>query len=240
MLRQVTERGALCTTEPGLGWRDGPEKKQLATPRGRPHQMGRAFMHQDASVPPGRWMSIFFSELVFWRPMTAKLYSDWGAHQPIRELHMTERDLDRLDREILRLIANDASLSLAEIAGRIGLTATPCWKRIRRMEEAGIISGRITRIDPAKVGLPVAVFVEVETADHSAGWLQRFADVVRETPEVVDAWRMSGDVDYLLRVVVPDIAAYDVFYRKLIAAVPLRNVTSRFSMERLKEATLPI
>jgi Lrp/AsnC family transcriptional regulator len=153
---------------------------------------------------------------------------------------MTERDLDRLDREILRLIANDASLSLAEIAGRIGLTATPCWKRIRRMEEAGIISGRITRIDPAKVGLPVAVFVEVETADHSAGWLQRFADVVRETPEVVDAWRMSGDVDYLLRVVVPDIAAYDVFYRKLIAAVPLRNVTSRFSMERLKEATLPI
>jgi Lrp/AsnC family transcriptional regulator len=108
------------------------------------------------------------------------------------------------------------------------------------MEEAGIISGRVARIDPAKVGLPVAAFVAIETADHSAGWLQRFADVVRDTPEVVDAWRMSGDVDYLLHVVVPDIAAYDAFYRKLIAAVPLRNVTSRFSMERLKEAPLPI
>jgi Lrp/AsnC family transcriptional regulator len=153
---------------------------------------------------------------------------------------MAERDLDRLDREILRLIASDASLSLAEIAEKIGLTPTPCWKRIRRMEEAGIINGRIAKIDPIKVGLPVSAFVAVETADHSAGWLQRFADVVRDTPEIVDAWRMSGDVDYLLHVVVPDIAAYDAFYRKLIAAVPLRNVTSRFSMERLKEAPLPI
>jgi Lrp/AsnC family transcriptional regulator len=153
---------------------------------------------------------------------------------------MAERDLDRLDREILRLIAADASLSLAEIAEKIGLTPTPCWKRIRRMEEAGIINGRIARIDPIKVGLPVSAFVAVETADHSAVWLQRFADVVRDTPEIVDAWRMSGDVDYLLHVVVPDIAAYDAFYRKLIAAVPLRNVTSRFSMERLKEAPLPI
>lgn len=153
---------------------------------------------------------------------------------------MADRELDRLDREILRLIATDASLSLADIAAKIGLTSTPCWKRIRRMEEAGIIKGRITKIDPAKVGLPVAAFVAVETADHSADWLQRFAEVVRETPEIVDAWRMSGDVHYLLHVVVPDIAAYDAFYRKLIAAVPLRNVTSRFSMERLKDAPLPI
>jgi Lrp/AsnC family transcriptional regulator len=153
---------------------------------------------------------------------------------------MAEKELDRLDREILRLIAHDASLSLAEIAEKIGLTPTPCWKRIRRMEEAGIIIGRVARIDPIKVGLPVSAFVAVETADHSAVWLQRFADVVRDTPEIVDAWRMSGDVDYLLHVVVPDITAYDTFYRKLIAAVPLRNVTSRFSMERLKEAPLPI
>src|ERR1019366_3504571 len=104
------------------------------------------------------------------------------------------------------------------------------------MEQAGIINGRIAKIDPAKVGLPVAAFVAVETADHSAGWLQRFAEVVRDTPEIVDAWRMSGDVDYLLHVVVPDIAAYDAFYRKLIGAVKLRNVSSRFSMERLKAA----
>jgi Lrp/AsnC family transcriptional regulator len=108
------------------------------------------------------------------------------------------------------------------------------------MEQAGVIRGRVATIDPAKVGLPVSVFVEVETADHSGEWLQRFADVVRSMPEIVDAWRMSGDVDYLMHVVVPDIAAYDDFYRRLIAAVPLRNVTSRFSMERLKAAPLPI
>jgi Lrp/AsnC family transcriptional regulator len=151
-----------------------------------------------------------------------------------------DKDLDRVDREILRLLAADASLSLAEIAGKVGLTPTPCWKRIRRMEQDGIILRRVATIDPAKIGLPVSVFVEVEAADHSADWLQRFAQVVAEMPQIVDAWRMSGDVDYLLHVVVPDIAAYDDFYRRLIAAVPLRNVTSRFSMERLKAAPLPI
>ena len=151
-----------------------------------------------------------------------------------------EKDMDRLDREILRLISRDASLSLAQIAEQVGLTPTPCWKRIRRMEESGIILRRVTLVDPAKVGLPVAVFVEVETADHSAEWLHRFAEVVNTLPEIVDAWRMSGDVDYLLHVVVPDITAYDTFYRKLIGAVPLRNVTSRFSMERLKAAPLPV
>jgi len=152
----------------------------------------------------------------------------------------TDKEMDRLDREILRLLSVDASLSLAQIAERVGLTATPCWKRIRRMEEAGIILRRVAVLDPDKVGLPVSVFVEVETADHSADWLGRFADVVRTMPEIVDAWRMSGDVDYLLHVVVADIAAYDGFYRRLIGAVPLRNVTSRFSMERLKTAPLPV
>jgi len=151
-----------------------------------------------------------------------------------------DKELDRVDREILRLLAADASLSLADIAAKVGLTPTPCWKRIRRMEQDGIILGRVATIDPAKIGLPVSVFVAVETADHSGDWLKRFADVVTGLPEIVDAWRMSGDVDYLLHVVVPDIAAYDDFYRRLIAAVPLRNVTSRFSMERLKAAPLPI
>ena len=151
-----------------------------------------------------------------------------------------DKDMDRLDREILRLIAVDASLSLQEIATKVGLTPTPCWKRIRRMEQEGIIQRRIAVLDPAKIGLPVSVFVGVETADHSAEWLNRFAKIVTEFPEIVDAWRMSGDVDYLLHVVVPDIAAYDSFYRKLIAAIPLRNVSSRFSMERMKDAPLPI
>jgi Lrp/AsnC family transcriptional regulator len=151
-----------------------------------------------------------------------------------------DKDMDRVDREILRLLSNDASLSLADIAGKVGLTPTPCWKRIRRMEEAGIILRRVAVIDPTKIGLPVSVFVEVETADHSGEWLQRFADVVKSMPEIIDAWRMSGDVDYLLHVVVPDIAAYDEFYRKLIGQVKLRNVSSRFSMERLKAAPLPV
>ncbi|MBV8402023.1 MAG: Lrp/AsnC family transcriptional regulator [Acetobacteraceae bacterium] len=151
-----------------------------------------------------------------------------------------EKEIDRLDREILRLLSRDASLSLADIASRVGLTPTPCWKRIRRMELAGIIRGRIAVLDQEKVGLPVSVFVAVETSDHSSEWLKRFADVVEAMPEIVDAWRMSGDVDYLLHVVVSDITAYDGFYRRLIEALPLRNVTSRFAMERIKEAPLPV
>ena len=151
-----------------------------------------------------------------------------------------DKDLDRVDREILRLLSVDASLSLAEIADKVGLTATPCWKRIRRMEQLGIIMRRGALIDPGKVGLGVSVFVAVETADHSAGWLDRFANVVAGMTEIVDAWRMSGDVDYLLHVVVPDIAAYDGFYRRLIESLPLRNVTSRFAMERMKAAPLPL
>ena len=150
------------------------------------------------------------------------------------------KELDRLDRAILRLLADDASLSLAEVAEKVGLTPTPCWKRIRRMEQDGIILRRVAVLDPAKIGVPVTVFVAVETADHSSHWLENFAAVVAGMPQIVDAWRMSGDVDYLLHVVVADIASYDDFYRRLIAAVPLRNVTSRFAMERLKAGPLPV
>jgi len=108
------------------------------------------------------------------------------------------------------------------------------------MEQDGVIQRRVAIIDADKVGLPVAVFVAIETPDHSSEWLGRFAKVIEDFPEIVDAWRMSGDVDYLLHVVVADIASYDQFYRKLIAAVPLRNVSSRFSMERMKAAPLPV
>jgi len=149
-------------------------------------------------------------------------------------------ELDNIDRAILRLLAADASLSLNDIADKVGLTATPCWKRIKHMEEAGIIRARVAVLDADKLGLPVSVFVSVETADHSAEWLVKFAETIATTPEIVGAWRMSGDVDYLLHVIVADIAAYDAFYRKLIAAVPLRNVSSRFAMERMKDGALPI
>jgi Lrp/AsnC family transcriptional regulator len=151
---------------------------------------------------------------------------------------MTE--LDNVDRAILRLIAQDCAMSLNDIADRVGLTATPCWKRIKRMEEAGIIRARVAVLDADKLGLPVSVFVSIETADHSADWLAKFAETVQKTPEIVGAWRMSGDVDYLLHVIVADIAAYDAFYRRLIAALPLRNVSSRFAMERMKDGALPI
>lgn len=151
---------------------------------------------------------------------------------------MTE--LDQVDRSILRLLAADASLSLNDIADKVGLTATPCWKRIKRMEEAGVIQGRIAVLDADKLGLLVSVFVSIETCDHSAAWLSKFHDAVDQMPEIVGAWRMGGDVDYLLHVVVADIAAYDMFYKKLIGRVPLRNVSSRFAMERMKSSPLPI
>ena len=153
----------------------------------------------------------------------------------------SDKELDRLDREILRLISVDASLSLADIASKVGLTPTPCWKRIRRMEQDGIILRRVAVLDADKVGLPVSVFVAVETADHSSDWLGRFAKVIQDTPEIVDAWRMSGDVDYLLKVVTTDIDGYDAFYKKLIRAALLTGVSSAFSMEQIKSTTaLPL
>ncbi|MCA3427839.1 MAG: Lrp/AsnC family transcriptional regulator [Roseomonas sp.] len=151
-------------------------------------------------------------------------------------------DLDATDLAILRLIQADASLSLGDIAKEVGLTQTPCWKRIRRMEETGIITGRVTLVNAEKLGLGISVFVAIETGDHSAAWIESFAKSVAEMPEIVECWRLGGDVDYLLRVVVSDMPAYDVFYRKLTARVSsLRKVTSRFAMECVKSTTaLPI
>jgi Lrp/AsnC family transcriptional regulator len=151
-------------------------------------------------------------------------------------------DLDATDLAILRLIQADASLSLGDIAKEVGLTQTPCWKRIRRMEETGIITGRVTLVNAEKLGLGISVFVAIETGDHSAAWIESFARTVAELPEIVECWRLGGDVDYLLRVVVSDMTAYDVFYRKLTARVSsLRKVTSRFAMECVKSTTaLPL
>jgi len=149
--------------------------------------------------------------------------------------------MDAIDRKILAVIQEDASLSVAEIGSRVGLSSTPCWKRIQRLEAEGVITRRVALIDPGKIGLGITVFVSIETGDHSQNWLARFAEVVGAMPEVMEFYRMAGDVDYMLRVVVPDIAGYDTFYKKLIATVSLKNVTSRFAMERIKSTTaLPI
>jgi Lrp/AsnC family transcriptional regulator len=149
--------------------------------------------------------------------------------------------MDAIDRKILAVVQEDASLSVAEIGQRVGLSSTPCWKRLQRLEAEGVILRRVALVAPEKVGLGITVFVSVETGDHSNEWLKRFAELVSAMPEVMEFYRMAGDVDYMLRVVVPDIAGYDTFYKKLIAAVPLKNVTSRFAMERIKSTTaLPI
>ena len=149
--------------------------------------------------------------------------------------------MDAIDRKILAVVQEDASLSVAEIGQRVGLSSTPCWKRLQRLEADGVILRRVALIDPEKIGLGITVFVSIETGDHSQDWLKRFAETVGGMPEVMEFYRMAGDIDYMLRVVVPDIAGYDTFYKKLIATVPLKNVTSRFAMERIKSTTaLPI
>ena len=149
--------------------------------------------------------------------------------------------MDAIDRKILTVLQQDASLSVAEIGSRVGLSSTPCWKRIQRLEADGIIQRRVALVDQDKIGLGITVFVSIETGDHSQDWLARFADMAGAMPEVMEFYRMAGDVDYMLRVVVPDIQGYDTFYKKLIASVPLKNVTSRFAMEKIKATTaLPI
>ena len=149
--------------------------------------------------------------------------------------------MDVTDRKILSLLQGDASLSVAEIGSRVGLSSTPCWKRIQRLEADGVIQRRVALVDQDKIGLGITVFVSIETGDHSQDWLGKFADMVGAMPEVMEFYRMAGDVDYMLRVVVPDIQGYDTFYKKLISSVPLKNVTSRFAMEKIKSTTsLPI
>ena len=149
--------------------------------------------------------------------------------------------MDAIDRKILAVVQQDASLSVAEIGQRVGLSSTPCWKRLQRLEADGVIMRRVALIDPEKVGLGITVFVSIETGDHSQDWLSKFAEVVGAMPEVMEFYRMAGDVDYMLRVVVPDMQGYDAFYKKLIAGIPLKNVTSRFSMEKIKSVTaLPV
>ncbi len=149
--------------------------------------------------------------------------------------------MDAIDRKILAVVQEDASLSVADIGQRVGLSSTPCWKRLQRLEADGVITRRVALIDPEKIGLGITVFVSIETGDHSQDWLTRFAETVSGMPEVMEFYRMAGDVDYMLRVVVHDMPDYDKFYKKLIATVPLKNVTSRFAMERIKSTTaLPI
>jgi Lrp/AsnC family transcriptional regulator len=145
--------------------------------------------------------------------------------------------MDAIDRKIVVLLQEDASLSLAQIAHRVGLSQSPCWKRIQRLEKTGVILKRVALISPESIGVGLSVFVSIETGDHSSAWLSKFAQTVTAMPEVMEFHRMAGDIDYMLRVAVPDMQAYDAFYKRLIDTMPLKNVTSRFSMERVKSTT---
>jgi Lrp/AsnC family transcriptional regulator len=149
--------------------------------------------------------------------------------------------IDRLDRKILQILQEDATIPVAEIGRRVGLSTTPCWRRIQKLEEDGVITKRVAVLDPKKVNAKVTVFVSITTSQHNEEWLKRFAEVIRDVPEVVEFYRMSGQVDYLLRVVVPDIEAYDNFYKRLIARIDIADVSSAFAMEQIKYATaLPL
>ena len=150
-------------------------------------------------------------------------------------------NLDEIDREIVRLLQAVASLTARELAEHVGLTATPVWRRVQILENAGVITARVALVDPEALGLGVTVMVHVRTNDHSAAWLDRFAAAIEDLPEIIEAYRISGEIDYTLKVVVPSIDAYDDFYRRLIGKVDLYDVRSVFVMEEIKRTTaLPL
>ncbi len=149
--------------------------------------------------------------------------------------------LDAIDLQILDILQQDADQQVAQIAERVGLSTTPCWRRIQRLREQGVITRQVALVDPRQLNVGVTVFVSVRTSTHTQEWFESFRATVQAIPEVVEFYRMSGDVDYLLRVVVPDIAAYDKVYKRLTAGTQLHDVSSSFAMEELKFTTaLPL
>ena len=145
--------------------------------------------------------------------------------------------MDEIDRQLLEILQQDATLSIAQMAERVGLSATPCWKRIQKLEDQGVVTRRVAIVDPERIGVGLSVLVSVEAGEHTPEWLGRFSAGVAAMPEVMEVYRMAGDVDYMLRVAVADMAEYDAFYKRLIAIAPMKNVTSRFAMERIKHTT---
>jgi Lrp/AsnC family transcriptional regulator len=149
--------------------------------------------------------------------------------------------LTEMDVKILRILQDDCTRPVADIGKEVGLSTTPCWRRMQKLEEDGVIRRRVALLDPDKVNAGVTVFVSIKTDKHTKEWIESFNAAIPDLPEVIEAYRMSGDVDYLLRVSVPDIAAYDVFYKKLVSRVEIAKVSSAFAMERIKYTTaLPL
>lgn len=145
--------------------------------------------------------------------------------------------VDSIDLRILRALQKDANQSVSEIAKQAGVSTTPCWRRIQKLEEAGIIAKRVALLDRSKLNAAVTVFIAVRTSKHTVDWLEKFRKAAKDIPEIVELYRMSGEIDYLIKAYVPDIASYDLVYKKLIAKIELSDVTSMFAMEELKSTT---
>jgi Lrp/AsnC family transcriptional regulator len=149
--------------------------------------------------------------------------------------------MDKADRQILKCLQSDASMPIADVAQAAGLSASPCWRRIKRLEERGVLRRRVALVDPEAINLRLTAFIAVRTSQHTEAWLRRFVQGVRGIPEVIELHRMSGEIDYLLKVVCPDMQHFDAIYKRLIAVAELSDVSSTFSMEALKYTTeLPL
>jgi Lrp/AsnC family transcriptional regulator len=149
--------------------------------------------------------------------------------------------MDLIDRKLLELLQRDATMPVAELAQQVNLSQTPCWKRVQRLKESGVIRSQVALCDARKLGVGTTVFVSIRTNQHSEAWARQFTETVEMIPEVVEVYRMSGETDYLLRVVVSDIDDYDRIYKQLIRGVPLHDVSSSFAMEQIKYSTaLPV
>ena len=146
--------------------------------------------------------------------------------------------MDDTDRKLLDLLQRDASLSLDQLSERAALSRNACWRRIKRLEDDGVIKARVTLLDAGRINVGLTAFIALRTTEHSATWLEQFSRAVRDIPEIVGVYRMTGDVDYLLQAVIPDVAAYDALYKRLIGRITLADVSSSFVMEEIKATTV--
>ena len=146
--------------------------------------------------------------------------------------------MDQTDRKLLDLLQRDASLSLDTLSERAALSRNACWRRIKRLEDDGVIKARVTLLDAGRINVGLTAFIALRTTEHSAKWLEQFSRAVRDIPEIVGVYRMTGDVDYLLQAVIPDVAAYDALYKRLISRITLADVSSSFVMEEIKATTV--
>lgn len=151
------------------------------------------------------------------------------------------KKLDDIDRRLLRALQRDASLSLDSLSEQVSLSRNACWRRTKALEDAGVIQARVTLLSAEHLGLPLTVFIQIRTNSHDARWLEKFAKATRNMPEIQGVYRMTGDLDYLIRARVADMAGYDRLYQDLIARVPLSDVSASFVMEDIKDTTeLPV